>query len=197
MPRTSWPSSIVSATRCRRRAPDTVRPGATTTSPSWTGRSSTAQAELADADAALQTASPNYGQLVQQVVPAADVLATLRPDEALAAITLTTHGGWSFLLRAGSIDAAPVKGDTASITALVKRVRSEHRIAYWSAAEIRHGGSARTLRRDARACSTRLAGAKALVVAPSGSLLSLPFALLLTGPAIPMTWPTRPGSSAR
>ena len=37
-----------------------------------------AQAELADADAALQTASPNYGQLVQQVVPAADVLAALR-----------------------------------------------------------------------------------------------------------------------
>ena len=128
-----------------------------------------AQAELADADGALQTASPNYGQLVQQVVPAADVLAALRPDEALAAITLTKHGGWSFLLRAGSIDAAPVKGDAASITALVKRVRSEHRIAHWSAAEVRHRRRRRrcTTRRSRR-WRTRLAGAKALVVAPSG-----------------------------
>ena len=34
---------------------------------------------LADADAALQTAAPNYGQLVQQVVPARDVLSALGP----------------------------------------------------------------------------------------------------------------------
>ena len=104
--------------------PGSVPLGAPTSPADLDKQITDAQAELADADAALQTAAPNYGQLVQQVVPAADVLAALRPDEALAAITLTTHGGWSFLLRAGAIDAAPVKGDAAAITALVKRVRA-------------------------------------------------------------------------
>ncbi len=106
---------------------------------------------LADADGALQTASPNYGQLVQQVVPTADVLAALGPDEALAAITLTPHGGWSFLLRGGTIDAAPIKGDAASITALVKRVRASIESPSGRAAEVRHDGGAGAVRRDARA----------------------------------------------
>ena len=56
---------------------------------------------------------------MQQVVPAASVLAALRPGEVFAVITLTTHGGWSFLLRDGAIDAAPVEGNEAAITALV------------------------------------------------------------------------------
>ena len=83
-----------------------------------------AQSNLADADGALQTAAPNYGQLVQQVVPARDVLAALGADEALASITLTAHGGWVFFLRNGAIDAAPTRGDAASVTSLVKRVRA-------------------------------------------------------------------------
>src|SRR6202012_1231531 len=48
-----------------------------------------AQADLADADAALHAAAPNYGQLVQEAVPAADVLAALRPGGAVGAIPLT------------------------------------------------------------------------------------------------------------
>ena len=110
-----------------------------------------AQAELADADAALQTASPNYGQLVQQVVPAADVLGALRPDEALAAITLTPHGGWSFLLRAGAIDAAPMKGDAAYDHCAGEAGAGEHRITHRNAAEVRHRGGAGALRRNAGA----------------------------------------------
>ena len=100
-------------------------PLGTTTNPAALDKQiADAQAELADADAALQTAAPNYGQLVQQIVPVADVLGALGSDEALVAITLTPQGGWSFLLRGGVIDAAPVMGDAASITALVKRIRA-------------------------------------------------------------------------
>jgi CHAT domain-containing protein len=163
-------------------APQTrFAPGATDNPAELDRQITDANGELADADAALQTASPNYGQLVQQVVPAADVLATLRPDEALAAITLTKHGGWSFLLRAGSVDAAPVKGDTATITALVKRVRKS--IESTTGALPKFDTEAARALYDATLApvATRLTGAKALVVAPSGSLLSLPFALLLTG----------------
>ncbi len=57
--------------------PGSVSLGAPTSPAELDKQITDAQAELADADAALQTASPNYGQLVQQVVPAADVLAAL------------------------------------------------------------------------------------------------------------------------
>jgi CHAT domain-containing protein len=144
-----------------------------------------AQANLADADAALQIAAPNYGQLVQQVVPARDALAALGPDEALAAITLTPHGGWTFVLRTGAIDAAPIKGDAASITVLVKRLRAS--IEPQSEALPAFDTATAQALYDATLgpVTARLAGVKALVVAPSGALLSLPFALLLTGPAPP------------
>jgi CHAT domain-containing protein len=144
-----------------------------------------AQADLADADAALQAAAPNYGQLVQQVVPAADVLAALRPDEALAAITLTPHGGWSFLLRAGAIDAAPVKGDAATITALVKRVRASIEAPTGGPPKFDTAGAQALYDATLAPVGARLGGVNALVVAPSGALLSLPFPLLLTGPGDP------------
>jgi CHAT domain-containing protein len=144
-----------------------------------------AQSDLADADAALQTAAPNYGQLVQQVVPVRDVLAALRTDEALVVITLTAHGGWTFLLRNGAIDAGPVKGDATSITALVKRVRASFE-SQSGALPVFDTSSARSLY-DATLgpVAAQLAGAKALVVAPSGALLSLPFSLLLTAATNP------------
>ncbi len=97
-----------------------------------------AQAELSDADGALQAAAPNYGQLVQQVVPAADVLSALRNDEAMAAITLTEHGGWVFLLRNGAINVAPIKGDFGidhrTGEAHPRQYRADHR----GTAAIRH-----------------------------------------------------------
>ncbi|HME23576.1 MAG TPA: CHAT domain-containing tetratricopeptide repeat protein [Acetobacteraceae bacterium] len=144
-----------------------------------------AQADLADADAALQAAAPNYGQLVQQVVPTADVLAALRPDEALAAVTLTAHGGWSFLLREGSIDTAPVKGDAATITTLVKRVRASIESPTEALPKFDTGAAQALYDATLAPVATRLSGVNALVVAPSGPLLSLPFPLLLTGPGDP------------
>ena len=142
-----------------------------------------AQVELEDADAALQAAAPNYGQLVQEVIPAADVLAALAPGEAFAAIELTRGGGWTFLLRDGAITAAPVHGDAAAITALVRRLRAsiEPTSAGLPAFDI---AAAQAVYDDTlRPVAPQLAGAKELVVAPSGALLSLPFGVLLTGPA--------------
>ena len=144
-----------------------------------------AQAESADADAALQAAAPNYGQLVQQVVPTADILAQLGPDEALAAITLTKNGGWVFLLRNGTVTAVPVKGNAASIATLVKRVRA----SIESSDRALPGFDMQSARAiyDATLASVSggLGGTKSLVVVPTGALLSLPFGLLLTGPADP------------
>ena len=122
---------------------------------------------------------------MQQVVPAADVLAALRPDEAFAAITLTPHGGWSFLLRTGAIDAAPVKGDAATITALVKRVRASIEVPTGVPPKFDTTAAQALYDATLAPVGARLGGVKALVVAPSGALLSLPFAVLLTGPGDP------------
>jgi len=144
-----------------------------------------AQANLADADAALHTAAPNYGQLVQEAVPAADVLSALRPGEAFVAITLAGDTGWVFCLRDGRIDAAPLPVGAAAVRDLVRRIRASIEIT--TAGVPRFDTSSAHALYDAvlAPVAPRLAGAKALVVAPSGPLLSLPFAVLLTGPGDP------------
>src|SRR4029077_7800981 len=85
---------------------------------------SDAQSVLADADAALQAASPNYGQLVQQVVPAPDVFAALHPNEAFVSLTLSDDDGWVFLLRNGSITVSRIDASLKQVAELVRRVRA-------------------------------------------------------------------------
>lgn len=163
--------------------PGSVPPSAASNPAALDKSITAAQAELADADAALQAAAPNYGQLVQQVVPAADVLAALSPDEALAAITLTKDAGWTFLLSNGAISVMPVKGGEAAITALVKRVRASIEPTTDSLPPFDTQAAHAIYEATLAPVAAQLAAAKALVVVPSGPLLSVPFALLLTGPA--------------
>ncbi len=145
-----------------------------------------ALATEADAETALQVASPNYGQLVQQVVSAKEVLDLLRPGEAFAAAVLGDTTGWVFLLRDGKLTVAPIEGGTKHMAELVARLRAsiepttgnlpppfdtKDALALYDAVL---GGVGR-----------ELDGATSLTVVPSGPLLSYPFAALLTGPADP------------
>lgn len=143
------------------------------------------QASLADADGALQAASPNFGQLVQQVAPAADVLAALSPNEAFALITVGQGNGWTFVLHGGQIAAARTAASTTHVADLVRRIRAS--------IELNDAGIPRF---DAKAAQelyadtlgpddAALAGADSLIVVPAGPLLSLPFGVLLTGPGDP------------
>ncbi len=164
--------------------PDTLQPSSANLSPAELDkRIAAAQSELADADAALQAAAPNYGQLVQELVPAADVLGALTSGEAFAAITLTPHGGWTFLLRNGTITAKPVHGDAATITALVRKVRAGIEMTTDTLPTFDIAASRALYDDTLGPVAAQLSGAKALVVAPSGPLLALPFGVLLTGPA--------------
>ncbi len=166
--------------------PGTVAPSAVPVTPADLDRRiAAAQADMADADAALHAAAPNYGQLVQEVVPAADVLTALLPGEAFVAITQAGDTGWVFALRDGHIDAEPLRAGTGAVRDLVRRVRAG--IELTTAGVPRFDTEAAHALYDAvlAPVAPRLAGAKALVVAPSGPLLSLPFAVLLTGPADP------------
>lgn len=144
-----------------------------------------ARAALADSDATLQAASPGFGQLVQEVAPAAAVQAALRPDEAFVAITLGRNAGWVFAVRKTVIAAAPLGAPPARIAELARRLRASVEPGASGppafdaqAAEALYAATLGTV-------ASALQGAADLVVAPSGPLLSIPFGILLTGPAGP------------
>lgn len=144
-----------------------------------------ARTALADADAALQAAAPNYGQLVQQVSPAKDVLAALRPGEAFAAIVVSTHGGWTFLLRDGRISVAATGANLPQTTELVQRIRASIEPTTQTL-PVFDTKSAHLLYTDLfGGVANELKGASDLIVVPTGPLLSLPFEVLLTGEASP------------
>ena len=141
------------------------------------------QEQLQDADSALQAAAPNYGQLVQQVVTAQQVFAELHPGEALAAVTVADRDGWVILLRNNTITVSKVDAGLPEITALVKRIRAGIEETTAGLPEFDIPDAQHLYQLTLGGVAKPLAGAKALVVAPSGPLLSLPFEVLLTGPA--------------
>ena len=150
-----------------------------------------AQTAFADADAALQAASPNYGQLVQQVVPASDVLAALHADEAFAAITLGEDDGWVFLLRKGEISVSRIDAGIKEIAGLVRKVREGIEITE-TLPQFDTADAQKLYQLTLGGVAPQLDGVKSLVVAPAGPLLSLPFEVLLTGPADPANLATAP-----
>jgi CHAT domain-containing protein len=150
------------------------------------------QAQLADADAALQAASPNYGQLVQQVAPASEVLAALSPNEAFALITLGNKNGWTFLLHGGQIDVARTDASTATITDLVKKVRASIEATDSGIPKFNTDAAQHVYADTLAPVEPAMNGATSLIVVPAGPLLSLPFGVLLTGPGDPNALATAP-----
>ncbi len=144
-----------------------------------------ANTNLQQADLAVQAAAPNFGQLVQQVVPARAVLNLLHPHEAFLGITLTSDHAWLFLLQNQRLQVARSDVGTPGMTKLVNAVRAS--------IEPTQAGLPPFAMQDASAIyqatiapfAASLTHTSSLVVAPSGPLLSLPFALLPTGPAKP------------
>ena len=141
------------------------------------------RAALADADAALQAASPNYGQLVQEVVPASAVLALLQPGEAFVAIDFSRNGGWTFALRDGQITVARVGTDAAGVARLVERIRAGVEPTTDAIPRFDTEAAFALYKDVLGGVAPQLVGMSKLVVAPTGPLLSIPFSILLTGPA--------------
>ena len=141
------------------------------------------EARQADVEQALQAASPNYGQLTQQVVSAQDVFAALHPNEAFAAVILFRDAGWTFLLRDGHIWRAPVAGGGTEVGALVKRVRGSLDADVEPPPPFDVAADQDLYKHVLGGVADGLHGATALSVAPTGPLLAVPFGMLLTGPA--------------
>ncbi len=142
------------------------------------------QTELADADTALQAASPKLGQLEQEVVPAAEVLAALHPHEALVEITAGPTDGWVFVLRGGEIAIGKMPIGVNEVDKLVRAVRAgivlTDNLPTFDVADAR-----KLYDVTLGTVSAALEGVDRVVIAPPGPLLALPFEVLLTGPADP------------
>ena len=136
-----------------------------------------------DADQALQAASPNYGQLVQETVKPADVFAALHPNEAFVAMTLSDTEGWVFSLRDGKIAVSRIPRGTDAITKLVARVRAGIELTGPALPKFDIAGAQELYDLTLRGVAPSLVGVKSVVVAPAGPLLSVPFEVMLTGPA--------------
>lgn len=177
------------------RERDQLEPGAAgapPASPELDARIAKAQEDAAEADSALQAASPNYGQLVQQVAPAADVLAALAPGEAFVSLTLGEKSGWAFALRDGRVDVARIEGGLAVMAGLVRRLRDSIENVTGRPPPFDIAAAQDVYRATLAGLEPAIGDARALVIVPSGPLLSLPFELLLTGPATQETLASAP-----
>jgi CHAT domain-containing protein len=136
--------------------------------------------ELKDSDAAVQEVAPNYAQLLQQVVPTRDVFALLHPGEAFAQVTVATDETWTLLLRDGQISLGHSETGLGAMTRLVVRLRATLTRQDGAVPDFATGPAHGVYAATLGTVASSLTDATALVVAPSGPLLSLPFALLLT-----------------
>jgi CHAT domain-containing protein len=144
-----------------------------------------ANAALQAADQAVQAAAPNFGQLVQQVVSADAVMNLLRPDEAFLGITSTPTHTWLFLLHNHTIAVARSDTEDARMAALVARLRASIEPTQAGLPAFDVADAAAIYADTIAPFAAVLPGIHELVVAPSGPLLALPFALLPTGKVNP------------
>jgi CHAT domain-containing protein len=153
---------------------------------------SKAQADLAEKNSALQAASPNFSSLVQEAVRAKDVMAALRPGEIFCSIMLAPKGGWSFVIAGEKVFAAPIEGGAARMAKLVSRVRASLDTQTMPPPPFDTEAAQNLYQALLGAFASQLQSATAITVSPTGPLLSLPFGLLLSGPARPDQLATAP-----
>jgi hypothetical protein len=125
---------------------------------------------------------------VEDVTSAADVFAALNPrsDEAFVSLALSDTGGWVFLLRNGTIAVLKITIGVRQIAELVRRVRAGIEPTGNALPGFDVAASRELYDVTLGGVASSLVGVTSLVVAPgAGPLLSLPFAVLLSGPADP------------
>jgi CHAT domain-containing protein len=137
-----------------------------------------------EAGEARQAAAPGFAALVQESVSAADVQALLQPNEALATMVMGPNEGWTLLIRKDSISAGRIEGGASKIDPLVKRFRAGMELGRDNRPPAFDTAAALGLYQASLGpVQAAISGVTTLTVAPAGSLLAVPFAALLTGPA--------------
>ncbi len=142
--------------------------------------------ELSEAGEALQAAAPGFAALVQESVSPKDAQALLGPREALVSVVMAPGEGWVFLLRRDHVVVGRLDGGSKRIDALVTKFRASTEPGNDGQPPPFDIASAQDLYTAIFGpVSGGLTDVDAITVAPTGSLLSIPFGALLTGPATP------------
>ncbi len=144
------------------------------------------------ADLAVQAAAPNFGQLVQAVVPASAVLKRLHPHEAFLDIMLSRHHAWLFYLNDNHVSVARTDTGDQAMTKLVEAVRQSVEPTQAGLPPFAMHAAYQIYGATLAPFAKPLKQTNALVIAPSGPLLSLPFGLLPTRNVAPTALATAP-----
>lgn len=147
-------------------------------------RINAAQLRRNEAEGDVAAAAPGYRQLLLSAVDAPAVARVLAADEALVTMLLGPRHGYVMAIRGGRVFAVRTALGENEAEQRVQRLRAsielnrQGQVPEFSIAEARalYDGLMAPL-----AAATE--GAATLIVAPDGPLLSLPFGLLLSGPA--------------
>lgn len=144
-------------------------------------------AKLRTLDEQVQAAASGYNQLIEAPTTAESVLALLKPGEALLSMVLGENGGFLFVLRDGTASAHPLKLGMAEATEQVALLRTGVEAQFGGRVPVFNATRAHTIYQQVLGpAQDRLAGVQELFVAPTGPLLSLPFALLVDKPPPPV-----------
>lgn len=137
---------------------------------------------LGELDLQLQAAYPNYNQLLDAPVKAGNVLDALRPGEVLVQVLLGPEAGFVLAARDGRVTASRIDLTETEATALVARVREGVTVREGSIGAFDLNAAHTLYRKIFSPVAGMLAGARHVIAVPSGPLLSLPFAMLVTSP---------------
>jgi CHAT domain-containing protein len=138
-----------------------------------------------EAEVKVQALAPNFNQLSTKTIHADDVVKAMRPNEAIYSILLGDKTSYAFFIRGGKVMAFQVPMNNKQAKQRVARVRD----AFVIRAGADGGASFSAFDVDASfelykilfaPIDDQLSGLSKMIVAQSGPLLSLPFALLVT-----------------
>jgi CHAT domain-containing protein len=146
-------------------------------------RRDVAQRALHEVEESLQAVG--YNQIVSPTVSADAILAALHPHEVFVTMLFGDDHGWVFALRDGMITAARSPVGLAEVDALVTRVRKGVEVKKGILPPFDTGASYAIYDNVFGGVASSLQGATSMTVAPTGPLLSVPFAILLTAPSSP------------
>ena len=138
-------------------------------------------------EAQLQARFPRYGRLVTPTpLDAAEVAKLLRRSEALLRVLPGQRETWVFLVKAdGTLHGTAVNLPAQELTVRVEQLRAGVDASAGSIPEFDLALAHRLYQDLLGSLEPALGGVEHLIVVPSGSLLSLPPALLVRRPAAP------------
>ena len=141
----------------------------------------TVNADIRSLEQQVQAASPGYNQLIDSPTLAADLIALLRPNEAVVQVLLGEPSSFLFFVTADGVDAHPIaisRTEAAELVELLRIPFDEEFILPEFDVEESH----RLFTALFGPVAGQLAGVDHLVTIPTGPLLSLPLQVLVTEP---------------